>query len=174
MSTFKIPDEAVRIYVDRPLTPEEKVDGKFVQGTAPGPDLVNPEIVEHEHRRDLDTGEGIICIAVRPGETLGELYVNVQFEGQIGKYEDCMAGHNRLLLQASDWLRGALEQLLPQDATVDVELVASPCPDAKTRPPVENAALTILEGRIVYTTSTTNVSRNVNTSTLRNQQEQQP
>lgn len=99
------------------------------ESAPPGPDLVDYEIQDERFRERLDEREGWISIAVCPGEEkIGELYVNVQFEGPRGDPDRCMGEQNMLLQEASVWLKEFLEKMSPEGAKWNLRFDAQPCP----------------------------------------------
>jgi len=135
------------IYWDRQLTPKEQnsTDPRYVQGTPEGPKMVDETIKADEVRMPLNKDEGNLCIGVRAGNSqIGELYVNVQFEGPKGQADLCMAGQNDLFLHSSEWLKEIFSQF-PDNWEVDIE--AEPCPKTKIKLQIDQAAQ-VLEGNL--------------------------
>jgi hypothetical protein len=90
-----------------------------------GPGMVDKKIEADEERMKLVPGEGNICIGIQPGDQLGELYINVQYEGPKGMTDLCMKGQNNLLVTASDWLKDIFSEF---DGDWDVTVEGVPCP----------------------------------------------
>jgi hypothetical protein len=112
----------------------------------PGPDLVNYEIRDKEKRLGLRDGQGMISITVQAGSgSIGELFVNIQFEGPSGKPDLCMAGQNELLEQASGWLHEILEKLSPEGGGWQLRVDAQPCPQATVELALDRA-VSLLQG----------------------------
>lgn len=99
-------------------------------GVLPRPEMVDLAIEDPKERIRIPDGEGNLAISIQPGKGLGEIYLNVQFEGPYGQYDFCLAGHNNLLLQTSQWLHEFLGELA---ADFDVELTSEPCPYPEQR-----------------------------------------
>jgi hypothetical protein len=112
----------------------EETGFEFHPGTPapPGPDLVDYDIQDGPARLRLKENEGLISIAVQAGDSaIGDLYVNIQYEGPKGQPDLCMAGQNALLENAGDWLHKLLEELAPEDGGWRLRIDAQPCPKAK-------------------------------------------
>ena len=113
----------------------------------PGPDLVDYDIQDGPKRLRLKKGEGLISIAVQAGDAaIGDLYVNIQYEGPKGQPDLCMAGQNALLESASEWLHRLLEELAPEDGGWNLRIDAQPCPKATVGLRLDRAVQR-LEGR---------------------------
>ena len=137
------------IYSDQEPTPEEVAAGVIYQpeDDLPRPEMVNKEIEDPEEREKIPKGEGNICISIQPGEELGELTFNVQFEGRRGDYDFCVENHNELLLHVSDWIGELLSEL---GTDFDVFIDSKPCPKTEQRVEVDLAAQ-ILEKKMSLT-----------------------
>lgn len=119
-------DEATAEIVYR--KPETAVSQKH--HVLPKPNMVDLQIEDREERIRIPDGEGNIAISIQHGEDLGELYVNIQFEGTYGQYEFCLNGHNDLLLTTSEWLYELLGEFA---AEFDAEITSEPCPHPEQR-----------------------------------------
>lgn len=137
--------EAV-IYLDREPTEAEEAAGVAYRpgGQLSQPDLVNRKIEDAGERARIPAGEGNISITIAPGDELGELSFNVQFEGRRGDYDFCLQHHNELLEQVSDLLAEILSDF---GADFEVKLESLPCPKTELRVQLD-LTQQILEGRI--------------------------
>lgn len=135
------------IYWDRPLTDQEQAstDPRYVQGTPKGPKMLDKTIKADEVRMPLNKDEGNLCIGVRGGSNqIGEIYVNVQFEGPKNQADICMAGQNELFLQSSDWLKEIFGEF---QANWEATIEAEPCPKTAIKLKIEQATQ-VLEGNL--------------------------
>lgn len=108
------------------------------------PDMVNKDIEDVATRSKIPEKEGNICITILPGEHLGELSFNVQFEGRYGDYDFCLNEHNELLLSVSEWI----QELFGELATNFEAVVESrPCPKSAQRVKI-NLAAQLIEKKI--------------------------
>jgi len=112
-------------------------------GRPSGPRAADPTIESRAVRRDLERGDGKICLVIAPGDRLGELHVGAQYEGPIdtghGEPDDCTTGHNALLDHTGAWLGAALERLLAPAVAVKVAVHTTPCPKARVAVDVATA-----------------------------------
>jgi hypothetical protein len=151
------------VYLDRELTDEEKQSSEVhhVRGPRPGPDLTDGDIESRAHRIHIPADQGEVCITIEPStEHLGQLYVNIQFEGRYEKptgadddrrrHDSCQHGQNRVLVSSSRWLEELLAQISAAGVRWDVALDARPCPGA-TVPVALEAAVAALHGVAVDT-----------------------
>ncbi len=135
-----------RSRIHLPHVPAERLPG-IEYSTDPAPrELVDAEIESEEYREqnlDAKLKEGILCITVAPGDALGEVAVNVQFEGAVGQWDECVGRQGAVLADSLAWLRDFFSQLGDFDASIS----ASPCP--KADPVVRIAAIdTVVEQQI--------------------------
>jgi hypothetical protein len=128
-----------RIYLDREPSSEERAAGVVYQpdGRLSQPDLVNTRIEDAGTRARIPAGQGNICISIAPGDELGELTFNVQFEGRRGDYDFCLDHHNKLLQDVAQWLQDILAAFGTQ---FEVELESRPCPKTEKRVALDLAA----------------------------------
>lgn len=112
------------------------------EGTLSKPELVNREIEDAEVREGIPRGDGKISISIEPGDELGDLSLNVQFEGKRGDYDFCMENHNQLLLHVSEWMNEFLKEL---DSDFEFILESKPCTETTQRVELDLAAQ-ILQG----------------------------
>ena len=108
-------------------------------------EMPNRSLEADDLRNRLKDNEGWLCVGVQPGSELGEVYVNVQFEGPKGKYDVCMAGQNHVLTTAASWLEEAIGEL---GGEYDVAIESEPCPKATVPVAIETTAR-ILERRSI-------------------------
>ena len=75
-----------------PPTDEERQTGVVYDGDRElsNPELVDKEIEDSEERKRLKNNAGNISITVESGERLGQVSINVQFEGENGRYDFCL------------------------------------------------------------------------------------
>ena len=151
-------------YPEGKLPPPEKrpANTECVTGRPKGPNLTNGEVESHDFRFGFDKEDGVICIRVMPGEALGEVYVNIQYEGPIdrGKGEPnlCMKGQNDTLLRVSAFLKDLFGDVAGK---WKLSIDSQPCPKADDPPRLHEAAA-VLEGRrAVENSSTIGVSQTV-------------
>jgi hypothetical protein len=139
------------VYLNRELTSEEKKsdDPRYVRGAFPEPDMADyPDMADHHIESDdfrmyLEPDEGKLCISIMPGyQEIGELYINIQFEGSKGKREYCMNGQNDLLLNSSVWLKEIVGEFIGH---WDVDIAATPCPKTDVKVEVDLAAAILEE-----------------------------
>ena len=88
---------------------------------------------------------GILCVTIEPGDELGELYLNTQFEARPGDYEGCQAGQNELAKAGAGWLRDLIQRIAPAGAEWTIDIHSEKCKEAQTEPPVETL-IRVLEG----------------------------
>ncbi len=121
----------------------ERTDVHESTASLPRAELVDHEIEAHCYRKGFEADEGVFCVTIQPGDELGQLHVNVQFEGPIHNYEFCMDNQNDVLLNVAEWLRDFLvgEEGLGGDFVVDLD--GAPCPEAEQRLVVDLAARVI-------------------------------
>ena len=125
MATIKVTQQT--IFKDQ-LSAEEQQDPRFAQGS-PEPDMRNTDIEDDDYRMRLEDNTGNLCIGIQPGDELGEMIINIQFEGKKSRWNQCMTGQNGLLLHASHWLADILGDL-DEDGDWEITLEAKPCPNA--------------------------------------------
>src|ERR1017187_8437528 len=99
-----------KVHSDRVPTQAESAAGvEYVNDTQlKEDDLIDARIENPVLRVSLGKNEGNISITVLPGEHLGELSINVQFEGKSGEHEICLKEQDTLLQEAADWLNEIL------------------------------------------------------------------
>jgi len=125
---------------------------KHEPGSLPGEDIRDPVLECREYRRShlkKDDEVGLMCIGVQPGEALGEIRIDVQFEAHPDApdhYNLCMKGQNKLLSESSEWLKKIFDEL---GGDWDVEIDAVPCPDAKNEPVALEQVSSILNGTAI-------------------------
>jgi len=130
----------------------------------PGPDMVNKEIESVEYRENLEIGEADICVRIKPGKQLGEIYVNVQFEGKRGEYDWCQMHQNELLLETSKHLKKIIGKLF---VNTNISIEGKPCPKAKIPMSIQTAS-EIFEN-VKNSVKTKKNINNTNTAVLTNQ-----
>src|SRR6185436_144590 len=95
-----------KVYSDKEPTPDERAAGvEYLKGgqlTEPG--IVDRRIEDKVLRMTLEKDEGNISITVLPGDQLGQLSINVQFEGKSGEHDICLKEQDALLQHAAEWL----------------------------------------------------------------------
>jgi hypothetical protein len=115
-----------------------------VRAELPGPNMTNLEIEDPARRAKLKPEEGDICVSVMPGDDrIGDVRVNLQFEGKKGAHDLCMLGHNDLLEQTSGILKELFDDL---GGEWEVTLGSKPCPAAKVPVRLEVAAVALERG----------------------------
>jgi hypothetical protein len=107
------------------------------QGTLPADDLIDQVIEDEKVRIKLDRDEGNISVTILPGDRLGDLCVNVQFEGKSGERELCLQEQDMLLQHASEWLADLLDEF---GCDFEASFDARPCPHAAARLQIDRAA----------------------------------
>ncbi|MBN1138316.1 MAG: hypothetical protein JXM73_17135 [Anaerolineae bacterium] len=135
--TARIQVDSKVVYSKRKATKEEEASGVVYQpdGCLSRPELVNRTIEDRKVRAAIPEGAGRICISIQPGEKLGQMCFNVQFEGRREEgrpelYDFTADRHNELLLAVSDWLQSLFGEL-GTDFVADLE--SSPCPETDHR-----------------------------------------
>ena len=127
MSRIKVTSTIV---VDRPLKPEqgETAAAGFVSGRA---NVIKDETIESRaHRSQFGRGDGDVSIIVTAGDTIGDLTISVQYEGEVEQYDACLRQQDALIQQTAGWLR----EILGEFATDwNVEMTSVPCPQGDTR-----------------------------------------
>jgi hypothetical protein len=128
-----------RVYSGKPAEPEETAANVqyLAQGGLRHEDLVDRDIEHTSLREGLPIDEGNISITVLPGERIGELSANIQFEGKSGEREICLKEQDELLQYATEWLSDILSGF---GMEFHAEIEASPCPHAAARIRVDLAA----------------------------------
>jgi hypothetical protein len=119
----------------------------------PGPDLVDREMEDREYRtrRIKEADQGLLCVSIEPGEEhLGELYVNTQFEAQVGEYDRCQTAQNRVLIRNSGWMKDILAEISAEEVEWQADFFARPCPHAHVPVALERAEH-VLETRALGT-----------------------
>lgn len=109
--------------------------------------ITNLAIEGHSNRKHFSGDEGDICISVKAGEALGDISVNIQFEGKIHAYDTCTEQQNAILQSASTWLSDAMGTLF--EDKYDVDMVVLPCPNASKPVEIEQA-ISRIAARQVY------------------------
>jgi hypothetical protein len=136
------------IVVRSALLPMEKERQDNIIYTAQGglsePQLVDSAIEDPKVRENLAPNAGKISITVMAGEELGQVSINVQFEGKRGRYDFCLQNQGELFEAASGWLGELLAEL---GGDFDVRIEAKPCPHTEERLPLRRAA-NILERQV--------------------------
>lgn len=127
------------VYSDREPTPDETAAGVTYArgGVLAAPDLADKAIQDERIRQGLKRDQGNISITVLPGERLGELTVNVQFEGKSGERDLCIGQQDALMQEAGDWLESILGGF---GCDFRASIRALPCPKAEARLHVDLAA----------------------------------
>ena|ERR1700683_1916253 len=100
-------------------------------------ELVDEGIQDEEVRSKLRANDGCISITVVPGIELGQVAINVQFEGKQGLHDLCLQNQGDLLEAASGWLAEVLAEL---GADFNVRFEAKPCHKTDKRLPLKRAA----------------------------------
>lgn len=123
------PKQRTQIEADRKSAEAQgrSIPVEFLDEPPPDPGLKNLEYERDDVRRGLDKDKANICINVKPGDTLGELYVCVQYEGPKGQHDLCLAGQNELAAGVGDWLR---ELFGDTETTWNVIIETIPCKKA--------------------------------------------
>lgn len=144
MNKMQITDKVV--YADLRPTPEEEAAQVVykTQGDLTKPEMVNRAIEDPEVRSKIPPEEGNICVSIQPGDELGQLSFNVQFEGRRGDYDFCLNEHNTLLLHVAEWVKDLFGEL---DADFDVTIESKPCPKTEQRIAIDVASR-LLEGHL--------------------------
>jgi hypothetical protein len=116
-------------------------------------DVHDPEIEDREVRKTEithceaglrpGTKVGMLSFIIEPGEELGELYFNTQYEAMPGEHDACQDGQNKLLLDGGAWLRELLDRIASDDAVWDIEIHPVPCPSTNVPVPVERVVETL-------------------------------
>lgn len=136
MGTVRVTKKAV--YSDKQASEEEQQQRvQYGPGELRIPDAINKDIEDSDFRRLIPLGHGEICITVMPGDELGELSFNVQFEGTKGEHEFCLRQQDALYQDVSEWLGQVLAEL-PADFEAEIE--ARPCPHPDIRVQVDAGA----------------------------------
>jgi hypothetical protein len=121
-------------------------------------DLHDPVLEDREVRKDAisdceaSTGlkVGMMSVSIEPGDELGELFINTQYEAVPGEHDACQRGQNQLLLDGSAWLRELLEKISQPLVDWDVEIYPVPCQQTRVPVPVERA-IDVVNGTRVQT-----------------------
>ena len=108
-----------------------------------GEDLADHDIEKPENRESYPEDQGQICLSIRPGTQLGQLYLNVQFEAKTGSSERCMQGQNEYLKNTAEWLKEILTEL---GGHWDIALDGLPCPKTPAIPIKLAEAAGVLQG----------------------------
>jgi hypothetical protein len=134
------------IISDRQPTEAEQAAGVVYDPAArlAHPEMINTEIQDRAMREAIPSGMGKISVSIQPGARLGQLVINVQFEGRRGHYDFCVNEHNRLLLEVGDLVQEILGEL---GGYFDVKLCSLPCPQA-SQPVTLDLAAGIIEQRL--------------------------
>jgi len=120
-----ITTKSATVYHPGPLVAAPE-GGVHERAPMPGPDMKNAEIEATKVRRRLAEDIAKICVAVMPGdEHIGDVYVNVQFEGRKGLHDPCMQGHNELLTGTARVLKDIFDEL---GGDWEATLASQPCP----------------------------------------------
>ncbi|MBN1516008.1 hypothetical protein JXA32_05520 [Candidatus Sumerlaeota bacterium] len=119
-----------KVYRERKLTAEEKDNPEIEYVEIASTDDPIPrkkEIEADSIRGPLESGTGNVCIGISVGdETIGDIGMTVQFEGPVNAHDECMKGHNKLLVHTSEHLIEILNQMFP-DLDWDGQLESLPC-----------------------------------------------
>jgi hypothetical protein len=128
-----------KIYSDKDPTEDERIAGvEYVKnGGLAEPELVDKRIENEVLRMRLPKDEGNISITVMPGERLGQMSVNIQFEGKSGEREFCLKEQDTLLQHAADWLNDILSDF---GCDFKARIESLPCPHAEARLQIDLAA----------------------------------
>jgi len=128
-----------KVLSDRvPTQAETDVGVEYLRkGQLTASDLVDRRIEDKRLRERLKEDEGNISITVLPGERLGELSINVQFEGKSGAHEICLQEQDDLLQHTAEWLSEILSDF---GCDFEAEIEALPCPHAEARLRIDLAA----------------------------------
>jgi hypothetical protein len=127
-------------------------------------DALKESKTAHEPDEPQKAGLGIQCVTIEPGDELGALYLNTQFEAWPGEHADCQAGQERIAIQGGEWLKAFLEQLTDGAAQPDyvVNVHWMPCPGAPPSDP--SVVLRNLETVGPVNANTGDVGRGVGTT----------
>lgn len=120
---------------------------EYIEGgiEGPGPRLRDETIESRTYRSKYTSpGEGMICISVEPGDELGQIVVNIQFEGPAGQHDQCIRQQNGILKEASEVLAEFFGEM---GADFQVRIGSVPCPDAMEKINLA-AVVNRLEGRV--------------------------
>lgn len=131
--------EKIVVYSALEPTPEEQRDGIVYQpdGELTHPELIDEVIEDKKFRSGMLPNAGNISITVLAGEELGDISVNVQFEGKHKLYDQCLRNQGDLFDAASVWLGDLLEEL---GGDFDIVIEAKPCPHTGERLPLKHSA----------------------------------
>jgi hypothetical protein len=131
--------KSIVVYSALPPTEEELRAGIVYTeaGDLRNPELVDKAIEDPETRSRLASNQGEISITVVAGDELGQVSINVQYEGKRGLYDVCLQNQGELFEVASGWLGEFLGEL---GADFEVEIEAKPCPKTAKRLPLKQAA----------------------------------
>ncbi len=135
----KVAVTKIVVYSDRKASEDEVKDEITYdpQGDLTCPEAVDTAIEDPESRSKLPANAGNISLTVVAGDELGDITVNIQFEGKRGLHDQCLRNSGSLLDAASTWLGEILGEL---DGEFDLEIEAKPCPHAAERLPLKRAA----------------------------------
>lgn len=90
---------------------------------------VEADLEDRNLRMPFRAGEGFLQISVKPGsERLGEIQIEIQFEGEVGKPAQCGHEHSEHFLAEMARLEDILEEILDADADFECQIAALPCP----------------------------------------------
>ena len=124
---FEVKEELVYL-THPPASVASETAPRVAFSAAPPPDgLVDHAIEGHDQRRHLRPGEGILCLTVAPGDALGAVAVNVQYEGPIGAWDECVESQDQALGQALTWLEDFFASFA---GDFEATLHHVPCPKA--------------------------------------------
>jgi hypothetical protein len=128
-----------KVYSDKEPTPEERAAGvEYLEGgQLAEPELVDRRIEGKALRMMLEKDEGNISITVLPGDQLGQLSVNVQFEGKSGEHDICLQEQDALLQHAAEWLDEILSDF---GCNFRAQIESLPCPHTAIRLQIDLAA----------------------------------
>ncbi len=101
-----------KAFLPRAVNEREAADPhvEYIHGSCPGTEMKSQVLESDEVRKGLKETEAYLHIAVLPGEALGEIFVNVQYEGQKGLTEQCMKGQNDMAAAVADFVGEVLGQ----------------------------------------------------------------
>jgi hypothetical protein len=144
MSQIKVTEH--KVHLDRDLRPEngETEANGFVQG--PVPEILKDDAIEKfTHREHFQDGEGDISILLEAGDELGQIRIGLQFEGPVGRHQQCLGEQGKLLREGSVWLREILSQF---ETDWEMSIASAPCKEGDTSVLRLNEMAARLENRL--------------------------